>query len=108
MAEEVAEEVAKKPAIMPYNKNQKRPYKNPKVQFYKTIDGKGQKINDWHTSHIAHRYWSDIDVNDQLNIIQYKFKHLPDKKRFRVIDADGNVISEVNLDEKMSVNDTKK
>ena len=99
MAEEVAEEVAKKPAIMPYNKDQKRPYKNPIVQFYKTIDGKGQEINNWHNSHIAHRYWSDIDVNDQLKLVQYKFKHLPDKKRFRVIDADGNVISEINLDE---------
>ena len=34
MAEKVAEEEAKEPAIMPYNKDQKRPYKNPLVQFF--------------------------------------------------------------------------
>ena len=39
MTEKVAEEEAKEPAIMPYNKDQKRPYKNPKVQFYKTGGG---------------------------------------------------------------------
>tara|TARA_Y100000593_G_C4260418_1_gene311887 strand:+ start:74 stop:379 length:306 start_codon:yes stop_codon:yes gene_type:complete len=101
MAEEVAE--AKEPAIMNYNKNEHRPYKNPKVQFFKTVDGFGTEVNEWQTSHIAHRWWSDIDVSDQLKIIQYKFKHLPDKKRFRVITDDGDIISEINLDE-----DTKK
>ena len=89
----MTEEVAKEPAIMPYNKDQKRPYKNPMVQFYR------ETIKDWQTSHIAHRWWSDIDVEDQLKLIQYKFKHLPDKKIFRVIDEDGNTIREINLNE---------
>ena len=93
MAEKVTEEEAKEPAIMPYNKDQKRPYKNPMVQFYR------ETIKDWQTSHIAHRWWSDIDVEDQLKLIQYKFKHLPDKKIFRVIDEDGNTIREINLNE---------
>ena len=108
MTEEVAKEEAKEPAIMPYNKDQKRPYKNPKVQFYKTVDGYGEPVNDWHTSHVAHRWWSIIDVEDQLKLIQYKFKHLPDKKRFRVIDEDGNLIREINLDdEAKATSDTK-
>ena len=93
MAEKVAEEVAKEPAIMPYNKKEKRPYKNPKVQFFR------ESNTEWHTSHRAHRWWSEIDVEDQLKLIQYKFKHLPDKKRFRVIDEEGNIIREVNLNE---------
>ena len=93
MAEKVAEEVAKEPAIMPYNKKEKRPYKNPKVQFFR------ESINKWVTSHIAHRWWSEIDVEDQLKLIQYKFKHLPEKRRFRVLDEDRNIIREINLDE---------
>jgi len=93
MAEKVAEEEAKEPAIMPYNKNQERPYKNPLVQFFKESD------LEWQTSHKAHRWWSEIDVEDQMKIVQHKFKHLPDKKRFRVIDEEGNLIREVNLNE---------
>lgn len=88
----MTEEVAKEPAIMPYNKDQERPYKNPLVQFFKESD------LEWQTSHKAHRWWSEIDVEDQLKLIQHKFKHL-DKKRFRVIDEDGNTIREINLDE---------
>jgi len=109
MAEKVAEaEEAKEPVIMPYNKDQDRPYKNPKVQFFKTFDGDGTEINDWQTFHRAHRYWSEIDVKDQLNIIQYRYKHLPEKRRFRVIDEDGNTIREVNLnDEAKATDDTE-
>ena len=99
MTEEVAEEEAKEPAIMPYNKDQKRPYKNPMVQFYK------EAIDYWQTSHTAHRWWSEIDVEDQLKLIQYKFKHLPDKKRFRVIDEDGNTIREINSGAVVNLND---
>ena len=98
MAEKVTEEEAKEPAIMPYNKDQKRPYKNPMVQFYR------ETINDWHTSHRAHRWWSEIDVEDQLKMVQYKFKHL-DKKRFRVIDEDGNTIREINSGAVVNLND---
>ena len=97
MTEKVEE--AKEPAIMPYNKDQERPYKNPIVQFYKTVDGYGTEVNKWVTSHIAHRWWSEIDVEDQLKLIQYKFKHLPEKRRFRVLDEDRNIIREINLDE---------
>lgn len=99
MTEKVAEEEAKEPAIMPYNKDQKRPYKNPMVQFYR------EAIKDWQTSHTAHRWWSEIDVEDQLKIIQNKFKHLPDKKRFRVIDEDGNTIREINSGAVVNLND---
>ena len=106
MTEKVAEaEEAKEPAIMPYNKDQERPYKNPKVQFYKTVDGNGEPVENWQTSHTAHRWWSEIDVEDQLKLIQYKFKHLPDKKRFRVIDEDGNTICEVNSGAKVNLKD---
>ena len=94
----MTEEVAKEPAIMPYNKDQKRPYKNPMVQFYR------EAINDWQTSHTAHRWWSEIDVEDQLKMVQYKFKHL-DKKRFRVIDEDGNTIREINSGAVVNLND---
>ena len=98
MTEEVAE--AKEPAIMPYNKDQERPYKNPKVQYYRTYP-----INDWWTTHIAHRWWSEIDVEDQLKLVQHKFKHLPDKKRFRVIDEDGHTIVEINSGIVVNLND---
>ena len=72
--------------IMPYNEDQDRPYKNPKVQsFYKT---------EWIDTHIAHRWWSHIDVEDQMKLVVYNFKHWPDRKKFRIIDLDGNVIKE--------------
>ena len=99
MTEKVTEEEAKEPAIMSYNKDQKRPYKNPMVQYYR------ETTNDWQTSHKAHRWWSDIDVEDQIKIIQHKFKHLPDKKRFRVIDEDGHTIVEINSGIVVNLND---
>ena len=37
-------------------------------------------------------------------MVQYKFKHL-DKKRFRVIDEDGNTIREINSGAVVNLND---
>ena len=97
MTEKVEE--AKEPAIMSYNKDQERPYKNPIVQYYR------ETINDWQTTHIAHRWWSEIDVEDQLKLVQHKFRHLADKKRFRIIDEDGNIIVELNTQDESSRSD---
>ena len=78
-------------AIMPYNKNIKRPYPHPKVQFFRP------RISDWQTWHQAHRWWSDIDVEDQIKQVVYYFKHMKERTRFRVIDANGKIISKEEL-----------
>ena len=76
-------------AIMPYNKDVKRPYPHPKVQFFRP------RISDWQTWHTAHRWWSDIDVEDQMKQVVYYFKHMKERTRFRIIDANGKIIKEV-------------
>ena len=73
-------------AVMPYNENQKRPYENPKVQSFNGTE--------WVDLHTAHRWWSHIDVEDQMKLAVYGLKHLPKRKKFRIIELDGNVVKE--------------
>lgn len=73
--------------VMKYNKKQKRPYKNCRVQWYKPWE------DYWQTYHTAHRPWSKIDINDQLKLIQYNFSHLKKVEDFRIIDENDKIIA---------------